>query len=682
MRSRWTDADAQAAIERYGSAQIDQHFALRIYSTRLLGQNPELVQHGGGNTSLKSAMSDVFGDLVQALRVKASGADMAVIEPSGFAAVRLEPLQKLRSRATLSERDMGRLLRASLLDPDAPNPSVEVLLHAFLPHRYIDHTHASAVLSLTDQPDGAAICGDVYGDTIGYVRYAMPGLPLARISGDVYQKNLQVEGLILEKHGIFTFGESARESYERMIALVTRAEEHIAKHRKAVFVSAAVPRSGAHLAAVGPVLRGACARKHGHTWQRCILAFRDSPAILDFVNGAELGRYGQAGIVTPDHVLRIKPWPLILSAPDNGGLAEFKTNAARAVAEFVAKYQNYFTRQNARVGNARKMLDPLPRVALVPGLGLFGIGRRNGDAALAADIAVSAIDTIRHAEAIGRFASLSEADMFDMEYWSLEQAKLAAAKEQPLVAQVAVITGAAGSIGAATARIFASAGAEVALLDINERAVCDVAKTIDGALAVGCDVTNAASVNHAFERVIEAFGGMDILVSNAGAAWQGRIGEVEESVLRQSFELNFYAHQRVAQAAVQIMRAQGTGGCLLFNVSKQAVNPGASFGPYGLPKAATLFLVRQYALECGCDGIRANAVNADRIRSGLVNDAFIAERARARGVSGSEYLTDNLLRCEVTADDVAEAFLHLALELKTTASVTTVDGGNIAAALR
>jgi rhamnose utilization protein RhaD (predicted bifunctional aldolase and dehydrogenase)/NAD(P)-dependent dehydrogenase (short-subunit alcohol dehydrogenase family) len=682
MRSRWTDADAQAAIERYGSAQIDQHFALRIYSTRLLGQNPELVQHGGGNTSLKSAMSDVFGDPVQALRVKASGADMAVIEPSGFAAVRLEPLQKLRSRATLSERDMGRLLRASLLDPDAPNPSVEVLLHAFLPHRYIDHTHASAVLSLTDQPDGAAICGDVYGDTIGYVRYAMPGLPLARISGDVYQKNLQVEGLILEKHGIFTFGESARESYERMIALVTRAEEHIAKHRKAVFVSAAVPRSGAHLAAVGPVLRGACARKHGHTWQRCILAFRDSPAILDFVNGAELGRYGQAGIVTPDHVLRIKPWPLILSAPDNGGLAEFKTNAARAVAEFVAKYQNYFTRQNARVGNAKKMLDPLPRVALVPGLGLFGIGRRNGDAALAADIAVSAIDTIRHAEAIGRFASLSEADMFDMEYWSLEQAKLAAAKEQPLVAQVAVITGAAGSIGAATARIFASAGAEVALLDINERAVCDVAKTIDGALAVGCDVTNAASVNHAFERVIEAFGGMDILVSNAGAAWQGRIGEVEESVLRQSFELNFYAHQRVAQAAVQIMRAQGTGGCLLFNVSKQAVNPGASFGPYGLPKAATLFLVRQYALECGCDGIRANAVNADRIRSGLVNDAFIAERARARGVSGSEYLTDNLLRCEVTADDVAEAFLHLALELKTTASVTTVDGGNIAAALR
>jgi NAD(P)-dependent dehydrogenase (short-subunit alcohol dehydrogenase family) len=189
-------------------------------------------------------------------------------------------------------------------------------------------------------------------------------------------------------------------------------------------------------------------------------------------------------------------------------------------------------------------------------------------------------------------------------------------------------------------------------------------------------------VEAAFDRIAEAFGGVDILVSNAGAAWQGKIGEVDESVLQESFELNFYAHQRAAQAAVRIMRLQGTGGCLLFNVSKQAVNPGANFGPYGLPKAATLFLVRQYALEYGADGIRANAVNADRIRSGLVTDDFIAERARARGMNPTEYLTDNLLRCEVTADDVALAFLHQALELKTTANVTTVDGGNIAAALR
>jgi NAD(P)-dependent dehydrogenase (short-subunit alcohol dehydrogenase family) len=329
------------------------------------------------------------------------------------------------------------------------------------------------------------------------------------------------------------------------------------------------------------------------------------------------------------------------------------------------------------------MLDPLPRVVLVPGLGLFGLGRSKKDAIIAADLAEASAAVISDAEAIGRFQSISEADMFDMEYWPPEQAKLGAAAEAPLAGQVAVITGAGGAIGAATAQAFARAGAEVALLDVNESAAGEHARRIGGAaLAVKCDVTDAGSVRAAFDSVVEAFGGVDIAVSNAGAAWQGRIGEVDEAVLRQSFELNFYGHQRVAQAAVTIMLAQGTGGCLLFNVSKQAINPGPNFGPYGLPKAATLFLVRQYALDYGADGIRANAVNADRIRSGLLTDDFIKERAKARGISEKEYMSGNLLQREVTAEDVAQGFLHQALQLKTTADVTTVDGGNIAAALR
>jgi NAD(P)-dependent dehydrogenase (short-subunit alcohol dehydrogenase family) len=270
-----------------------------------------------------------------------------------------------------------------------------------------------------------------------------------------------------------------------------------------------------------------------------------------------------------------------------------------------------------------------------------------------------------------------------MEYWSLEQAKLGSAKELPLAGQIAAITGAGGTIGAATAKAFAAAGAELALLDLDEAAAQNVARSIGGtALALKCDVTDAASVADAFKQVVEAFGGVDIVVSNAGAAWQGRIGEVDEAVLRKSFELNFFGHQRVAQAAVRIMLAQDTGGCLLFNVSKQAVSPGPNFGPYGLPKAATLFLVRQYALDHGCDGIRANAVNADRVRSGMLTQAFVAERSKARGVSEQDYLKGNLLGREVTADDVAQAFLHQALELKTTGGVTTVDGGNIAAAMR
>ncbi len=290
---------------------------------------------------------------------------------------------------------------------------------------------------------------------------------------------------------------------------------------------------------------------------------------------------------------------------------------------------------------------------------------------------------ITAAEAIGRFSPIGEEDMFDCEYWSLEQAKLGAAKEPPLAGQIAVITGAAGAIGAATAKAFAAAGAEVALLDLDGKAAQEKAKAIGGAaIGLACDVTDDASVRAAFDKVVETFGGVDIVVSNAGAAWQGRIGEVDDAILRKSFELNFFAHQRVAQNAVRIMLAQGTGGCLLFNASKQAINPGPNFGPYGLPKAATLFLARQYALDYGADGIRSNAVNADRIRSGLLTDDFIKERSKARGLTEKDYMSGNLLQREVTADDVAQAFLHQALALKTTADVTTVDGGNIAAALR
>ena len=290
---------------------------------------------------------------------------------------------------------------------------------------------------------------------------------------------------------------------------------------------------------------------------------------------------------------------------------------------------------------------------------------------------------VYNAELTGRFKSISEAEMFDVEYWPLEQAKLGARKEPPLAGQIVAITGAAGAIGAATATAFSDAGAEIALLDVNLTAVRETAQSLGStALALECDVTDVASVDAAFGKIAEYFGGVDIAVSNAGAAWQGRIGEVDEKILRKSFELNFYGHQRVAQAAVKIMLAQKTGGCLLFNVSKQAVNPGPDFGPYGVPKAALLALMRQYALDYGADGIRANAVNADRIRSGLLTETFIEERAKARGVSEKEYMSGNLLRREVTADDVAQAFLHQALALKTTADVTTVDGGNIAAAMR
>jgi rhamnose utilization protein RhaD (predicted bifunctional aldolase and dehydrogenase)/NAD(P)-dependent dehydrogenase (short-subunit alcohol dehydrogenase family) len=684
MQSAWTDRDAEAAVNRY--EKLGRDLALRVYTTRLLGQDPRLVLHGGGNTSVKTKGIDLNGEDVEVLCVKGSGWDMGTIEPAGLPAVRLAPLLKLRGRETLTDEEMVRLQRANLIDPAAPNPSVEALLHAFIPHKFVDHTHSTAVLALTDQPDGEALCREVYGTRVGYVPYIMPGFGLAKAAAKVFDADPSVEGLVLVKHGIFSFGADAREAYERMIALVSLAEARLANKRKPALKSKKLPEQPAPLADVAPIIRGACSLPDGSSdgaWKRFVLDLRHGDAVMNFVNGAEVERYGQAGVVTPDHNIRIKNKPLLVAAPGNGDLASFRSSVRAAVAAYGERYRDYFVRNNARVGGIKTMLDPSPRVVLVPGVGLFGLGRSKKDARVAADLAEAAISTISDAEAVGRFEPLPEADLFDVEYWSLEQAKLGGAKELPLAGQVAAITGAAGSIGFATAKAFAAAGAEVALLDVDEAAAQAKAKMIGGAaIGIRCDVTDAASVKDAFAQVAGAFGGVDIAISNAGAAWQGRIGEVEEAVLRESFELNFYGHQRVAQAAVKIMQAQGTGGCLLFNVSKQAVNPGPDFGPYGLPKAATLFLVRQYALEYGSEGIRANAVNADRIRSGLLTEEMIASRSKLRGVSEQDYMRGNLLGREVAAEDVAQAFLAQALALKTTADVTTVDGGNIAAALR
>jgi rhamnose utilization protein RhaD (predicted bifunctional aldolase and dehydrogenase)/NAD(P)-dependent dehydrogenase (short-subunit alcohol dehydrogenase family) len=684
MKSRWVEADAAAIAADGAEGGIDRDLALRIYTTRLLGSDPKLVLHGGGNTSLKARARDPLGQDVEVLRIKASGADMATIEADGLPAVRLAPLRDLRPLEAIADEKLLAIERANLIDPAAPNPSVEVMLHAFLPHAFIDHTHASAVLSVIDQPDGEKKCADVFGRRLAFVPYLMPGFGLAKKAIEVFERTQPSDGLILGKHGIVTFGESAREAYERMIEMVSLAEDFIARNSKPRML-ATVPREPELVAAVAPIVRGACSQKDAKVegaWRRLVLDFRGGETVLSALH-SNLARLSEGGVVTPDHTIRTKNWPLVLPHPDAGKRDDFAHATREAVRAFASRYRDYFERHNKRAGGGKQELDPLPRVALVPGLGLFGLGRTKRDAAIAADIAEEWIAVVGNAERVGRFESISEADMFDCEYWPLEQAKLGARKGSPLAGQIVAVTGAAGAIGAATAKAFATAGAEVALLDVNLAAARDQAQRIAGSpLALACDVTDSNSVRAAFEQLAEHFGGVDIVVSNAGAAWQGRIGEVDEAILRKSFELNFYGHQRVAQAATKIMRAQGTGGCLLFNVSKQAVNPGPNFGPYGIPKAALLALMRQYALDYGADGIRANAVNADRIRSGLLTEDMIASRAKARGLSERNYMSGNLLGREVTAEDVAQAFLHQALALKTTADVTTVDGGNIAAAMR
>jgi rhamnose utilization protein RhaD (predicted bifunctional aldolase and dehydrogenase)/NAD(P)-dependent dehydrogenase (short-subunit alcohol dehydrogenase family) len=685
MQNLWRDDDAQAMVAAYGTEGAGEDLALRVYTTRLLGGDPRLVLHGGGNTSVKTHLVDGVGQEVEVLCVKGSGWDMAAIEPPGLPAVRLDPLRDLRSLDVLSDEEMVNQQRRNLLDSTSPNPSVETLLHAFLPHKFVDHTHSTAILSVTDQPDGPERCAQVFGDTMALVPYIMPGFGLAKAAAEVADANPAVEGLILLKHGVITFGDSAQQAYGRMIAQVSRAEDYLADKAGKTFATVALPRDLLPVARVAPLLRGLTAQVMDlaeDLYRPMILDFRGGEAVRTYVNGADLHRYAKVGVATPDHTIRTKNTPLIVPPPDAGQIAAFEAGSRAALDAFVAGYESYFERHSPRQAVPKIMLDPMPRVILVPGLGLFGLGKSAKDATIAADIAENTIEVITRAEAVGCFESVSEAEMFDIEYWSLEQAKLGKGVEAPLARHVVAVTGAAGGIGAATAAAFAAQGAEVAVLDRDGDGALATAAGLGG-LGLACDVTDPAAVQAAMDRVCETYGGLDIVVSNAGAAWQGRIGEVDDAVLRKSFELNFFAHQSVAQAAVRVMAAQGTGGVLLFNASKQALNPGPDFGPYGLPKAALIALVRQYAIDHGADGIRSNAVNADRVNTGLYAEGMLEERAAARGLSVPDYLAGaNLLKREVTVGDVAQAFVSLAVARKTTGAILTVDGGNIAAAPR
>lgn len=681
MRSHWNEADARAAVARWGPVW-GEAVALRVYSSRLIGQDADLVLHGGGNTSVKTRVRDFLGHEREVLCVKGSGWDLASIEPPGLPALHLAPLREIRKRAVLSDEDMTAFLRANLLDASAPNPSVETLLHAFLPHKFVDHTHATAILALTDQKNGDAICRAVFGNRLALVPYVMPGFHLAKVVADAFEREPQAEGVLLGKHGLFTFGDTARQSYERMIEFVSLGEECISAAPPFAPAPRASIRADLKVEDYAPAARAAASIRLGDgRYQRMIAEYRTSRAIRRFVDAEALPSFGARGVVTPDHIIRTKNKYLI--APPAGDPEAFAARVVESADEYRENYDRYFSVNDARLGGGRRKLDPAPRVMLVPGLGLFAFGKTKADAIIAADIAEITLETVASAERIGAFDPLPESDLFEMEYWSLEQAKLGKSAPTPLAGQVAVVTGGGGAIGAATAKLMAANGAEIAIIDLDEAsAKKSAAAAGNHAIAIAADVTDAASVSRAYAKVTATFGGVDILVSNAGAAFEGPIATLEEPVLRKSFELNFFAHQRMAQGAVAIMRKQRTGGVLLFNVSKQAVNPGENFGAYGLPKAATLFLTRQYALECARDGIRVNAVNADRIRSGLLNDALVDRRSAARGLTREAYMSGNLLGLEVTADDVAQAFLHHALALKTTGDVTTVDGGNVAAMLR
>ena len=643
----------------------------------------------GGNTSVKVRRDDLMGRAEDVLHVKGSGWDLDTLQAAGMPGVRMAPLMELRARDALSDAQMVNVQRANLIDTSGPNPSVETLLHAYLPHNFVDHTHATAFLILANLPNAKAIIAELFGGRMAVVPYIMPGFALAKAAADIFDAQPDCEGMVLLNHGHFTFGATARGSYDRVIAQTTLVEDYLAGRPRGRRFASTVKTDRAPLdsrlaQATLPALRGAIARlrgdHHGTDPRPVITDLRGGPVVAEFLARPDLADLNGRGPGSPDHVIRTKGRMLVLDADDVAG---GPPAIGAKVDAFADAYRAMFAAQNARVGGIKTALEPHPCVAWIDGVGVVGIGKDAKSAAAAADIAEQSIEVISTAESAGGFRPIGANDVFDMEYWSLEQAKLAKSTDKPMTGRIVAITGGAGAIGAATARAFADLGAAVALIDRDGAAAEKAARAISPhALAITADLAQPDAARHALDRVTDRFGGLDILVSNAGYAAQGNILTMDEAAIRASFEVNFFAHLAMARAAAALFERQGIGGQMLFNVSKQAVNPGRDFGAYGLPKAATFFLVRQLALELGASGIRVNGVNADRIRSGLLDDAFIDQRAAARGIAPDAYMAGNLLGREVQATHVAHAFVALAQMVRTNAHVLTVDGGNIEAALR
>jgi len=689
MESRWSEAEAAQYRERYSAAGAA--LALRVYTSRLIGAEPDLVLHGGGNTSLKARARDLFGREIDVLHVKGSGWDLAAIEPAGLPALRLEGLLALRALDALSDEDMVAEQRRALLDPFAPTPSIETLLHAFLPAAYVDHSHADAILALTNQPDGEKRVRALFGARVGWVPYAMPGFALAKRAVEVFEKDPTVEGLVLEKHGLFTFGDDARTSYTRHIALVDRAHAFFAEQMDGRRPLDARPviamREWKEIASV---VRGALAVRTGELdrpFRRFVLEHRSSDEILHFAAAEQGPELAAAPPLTPDHVIRTKGPYLFLERPPYGNLEALATRLREEVETYRLDYAKYFDRNAAAKGVTRTMLDPTPRVLVLPGIGLVAVGETRRAARIAADIAVHTVRAKIWAASIGRYQGISESELFDMEYWSLEQAKLGRGAAAPLEGQVALVTGGAGAIGEGVARELLRAGANVVLVDNDDTRLEALRERIgdERCETVHADVTDEGDMRDAFLRAAELFGGVDIVVVNAGVARAGALADLDLEDFDAAVDVNLKGAFLTLREALFQMRRQGTGGSIVLVSTKNVFAPGLELGAYSASKAGAHQLGRVAALEGAALGVRVNLVNADAVFGGPENPSGLWQevgpaRAAARGLAPEAleefYRNRNLLKARVTPEHVGRAVVFFACqETPTTGAVLPVDGG-------
>jgi rhamnose utilization protein RhaD (predicted bifunctional aldolase and dehydrogenase)/NAD(P)-dependent dehydrogenase (short-subunit alcohol dehydrogenase family) len=653
----------------------ESHPILRaiVEASQRLGADASLVLHGGGNTSAKGTITDVLGRERSVIWIKGSGWDLGTIEAGGFPACDLDALRSLRSLDDMSDEAMVREVRATMLDTAGPTPSIEALLHAFLPHRFVLHSHADAIIAVSNRADGEAICRDLFGDRLVHIPYIMPGFPLAKAVAEAVDAKPDVVGALLHQHGLFTFAQTADEALSRHRELVDLAA---ARYADGAVAEADVVAATHAASALLPPLRGALSVEHPMVldvrdaeWIRAALAEPDAREVLCTPS------------LTPDHTIRTKPWPCWIDADP----ADVGPGIAEAVAAYAERYTRYVDAGIAARG-PRDPLDPMPRVVLVPGFGLVTAGVNALAAATAADIAEHTIATKMASRVLGPYQGLPDLDLFDMEYWPLEQAKLARFTPRELEGRIAVVTGGGGAIGEGVARVLLDAGAAVALLDINEDLAAAAAERLGGPVwTIAADVTCERSMARAMDAVCSAFGGIDIVVPNAGISHSASIASHDVDAFRRVVDVNLNGVFHTLQSSIRVMRRQGTGGSVVIVSSKNVLMPGAEFSAYSASKAGAHQLGKVAALEFAGDDIAVNMVCPDAVFGSEDNPSGLwqevgPDRARAKGIEvdtlAAHYRDRNMLKSLISAEDVGHAVLFFAARrTPTTGCLITVDGG-------
>lgn len=655
MQSLWNESAA--------AALADDPLALRVYTSRLLGGDPALVLHGGGNTSVKMTVPNFFGEPESVLYVKGSGWDLGTIAAAGFAPVRMKALLQLAELSSLSDGDMVKQQRAALLDPNAPTPSVEAILHAIIPFTFVDHTHADAVVTIMNSVGGEQRVREIYGPNVLIVPYVMPGFILART---VYEMTRDIdwaslEGILLMNHGVFTFAEDARTSYEQHIALVSRAEAYLAQQVRLAEPTPAPAE--VDLVALARLRQAVSQVRGGAT----LAQLDTSDEALQFSRLPDVAEIATRGLLTPDHVLRAKRVPLVVG-----------DDVAASTEQYAADYHAYFERHAPKFPQPLTSLDPAPRWAVWPHQGVITFGRTMAEIKPVADIQRHTRRAIQLAEGLGGWRTLDEAAIFEVEYWELEQAKLGkAGTPLPLLGKVALVSGGASGIGAACVTALAAQGAAVVALDINPRIV----DQFNSAQILGqvCDVTDPVALQAAVTTTVRHFGGLDILVCNAGFFPSSQpIEQMDESAWSRSLALNLTSHQQLMQAALPYLKL-GIEPAIVLLASKNVPAPGPGAAAYSVAKAGLTQLGRVAALELGQFGIRVNMLHPNAVfDTAIWTPEVLAKRAASYGISVDEYKRNNLLKTEITSQDVAALVCALAgpLFAKTTGAQVPIDGGN------